>query len=103
VITAAEADDQRTNREPAMVDIRTAVEMILAGRQRIPAHESMLVAVSGIDGSGKGYVTDQIVVRLQQKGVNAVAVNVAGWFNLPSKRFHKKRPAEHFYRHAIHF
>jgi len=86
-----------------MVDIEAAVEMILAGRRRVPAHESMLVAVSGIDGSGKGYVTERIVAGIQQKGLNAVAVNVDGWLNLPPRRFHKKQPAEHFYRHAIRF
>jgi uridine kinase len=86
-----------------MVDIDAAVEMILAGRRRVPAHESMLVAVSGIDGSGKGYVTARIVAGIQQKGLNAVAVNVDGWLNPPSRRFHKERPAEHFYRHAIRF
>jgi uridine kinase len=53
--------------------------MILAARRRIPAHESMLVAVSGIDGSGKGYVAERIVACIQQKAVNAVAVNVDGW------------------------
>jgi uridine kinase len=86
-----------------MVDIHAAVEMILAGRRRIPAHESMLVAVSGIDGSGKRYVTECIVACIQQKPVNAIAVNVDGWPNLPPRRFHEKQPAEHFYRQAIRF
>jgi uridine kinase len=79
-----------------MVDIHTAVEMILAGRRRVPTHESMLVAVSGIDGSGKGYVTERIVACIQQKGLNAVAVNVDGWLNLPPRRFHREQLAEHF-------
>lgn len=86
-----------------MVDIEAAVEMILAGRLRVPAHESMLVAVSGIDGSGKGYVTERIVACIQRKSLHAVAVNVDGWLNFPSRRFHKERPAEHFYRRAIRF
>jgi uridine kinase len=86
-----------------MVDIHAAVEMILDGHRRVPAHESMLIAVSGIDGSGKGYVAERIVARLHPKGVKAVAVSIDGWLNLPSRRFHKERPAEHFYRHAIRF
>ena len=61
-----------------MVDIDAAVEMILAGRRRLPAHASRLVAVSGIDGSGKGYVTERLVAGIQQKGLNPVAVNVDG-------------------------
>ncbi len=86
-----------------MVDIHAAAEMILAGRCRIPAHESMLVAVSGIDGSGKGYVTERIVACVQQKAVNAMAVNVDGWLNLSPRRFHEKRSAKHFDRQAIRF
>jgi uridine kinase len=86
-----------------MISINAAVEMILAGRHRVPTHESMLVAVSGIDGSGKGYVTARIVEGIQQKGVKAVAINVDGWLNLPPRRFLKERPAEHFYHHAIRF
>jgi uridine kinase len=48
-------------------------------------------------------VAERIVARLHPKGVNAVAVSIDGWLNLPSRRFHKERPAEHFYRHAIRF
>jgi len=62
-----------------MLDIQAVVEMILAGRRHIPAHESMLVALSGIDGSGKGYVTSLIVDRLRQEGLNAVAINIDSW------------------------
>jgi uridine kinase len=79
------------------------VEMILARRRHIPVYESMLVAVSGIDGSGKGYVTGLLVDRLQHKGLNAVAIHTDGWLNLPSRRFNQDRPAEHFYHHAIRF
>jgi hypothetical protein len=32
-----------------------------------------------------------------------VTVNVDGWLNLPPRRLHEKRPAEHFYCHAIRF
>ena len=86
-----------------MLDIQAAVEMILAGRRHISVYESMLVAVSGIDGSGKGYVAGLIVDRLRQEGLNAVAINIDGWLNLPSRRFNQERPAEHFYHHAIRF
>ena len=63
----------------------------------------MLAAISGIDGSGKGYVTGRIVDVLQAKGLSAVAINVDGWLNLPEKRFDAANPAEHFYLHAIRF
>ena len=86
-----------------MIDIRTAIEMILAKRHHASADESLLVAVSGIDGSGKGYVTNLIVDGLRQEGLCAVSVNIDGWLNLPSRRFNDEQPAEHFYRHAIRF
>lgn len=86
-----------------MIDMDVAVEMVLAGRRRLPAHESLLVAVSGIDGAGKGYVSSLIGARLRQVGLNAVTIHVDGWLNLPSRRFNEARPAEHFYQHAIRF
>jgi uridine kinase len=63
----------------------------------------MLVAVSGIDGCGKGYVTAHIVAELQRRGARAVGINIDGWLNLPHARFNEERPAEHFYLHAIRF
>jgi uridine kinase len=86
-----------------MNDVENALSTILEKRARIPSSESMLVAVSGIDGSGKGYVTSQIVAGLRHQGVNVVGVNIDGWLNLPHKRFNKEHPAEHFYHHAIRF
>jgi hypothetical protein len=40
-----------------MLAIQAVVDMILAGRRHISAYESMLVAVSGIDGSAFGVST----------------------------------------------
>lgn len=86
-----------------MDDVRTIVQAILDKRSQIPAYESMLVAVSGIDGSGKGYLTARIVAGLRQQGINAVSINIDGWLNLPPQRFNPERPAEHFYHHALRF
>ena len=62
---------------------------------------AILVGISGIDGSGKGYVTRQFVSRLESAGVRAAAINVDGWLNLPAVRFRRKRPAERFYEKAL--
>jgi len=53
-----------------MTDINTIVTAILLKRKRTPLHRSMLVGISGIDGSGKGYLTGKIVAKLEQLGVN---------------------------------
>ena len=79
------------------------IQKILACRTGIPESRSLLVGLSGIDGSGKGYVAGQIEAHLGQYGVPAAIVNVDGWLNLPEERFRSSAPAEHFYEHAIRF
>ncbi len=86
-----------------MATLQDAVDTILETRRSTPAERSVLVAISGIDGSGKGYVTARVVDALQTNGVRTVAINVDGWLNLPDKRFDAANPAEHFYLHAIRF
>ncbi len=64
---------------------------------------SALVALSGIDGSGKGYVSARILERLRDAGCRTAAIGVDGWLNLPLRRFSRENPGEHFYRNAIRF
>lgn len=86
-----------------MVDMDNLVSRILSQRALLPRDRSLLVGISGIDGSGKGYVTLQIQARLAQRSIAAANVNVDGWLNLPDKRFIPKEPAKHFYENAIRF
>ena len=86
-----------------MSTLQTVVDEILDARSSIPSQRSVLTAITGIDGCGKGYVTARIVDALQTKGVRAVAINIDGWLNLPNRRFDTSNPAEHFYLHAIRF
>lgn len=89
-----------------MNELRSITETITRKRRRLLTDltdRSFLVAVSGIDGSGKGYVTAQIVNELQSRDIQAVGINVDGWLNLPPVRFNRDRPAETFYHHAIRF
>ena len=68
-----------------------------------PETRSMLVGISGIDGSGKGYVTRLIDEGLRAKGLNAAVINIDGWLNLPHIRFDPNNLADNFYRNAIRF
>ncbi len=86
-----------------MSELKPVAEAILKQRTSVPPTESVLAAVSGIDGSGKGYLTARLVAELEKLGVHAALINVDGWLNLPSRRFNAERPAEHFYQHAIRF
>jgi uridine kinase len=83
--------------------IEDVVARIGEARRQIPASRGVLVAVSGIDGSGKGYVAGKIVETLRAEGLRVAEINIDGWLNLPHIRFSKENPAEHFYRHAIRF
>ncbi len=85
------------------MSMQLLVGKILEARGQIPGQRSLLVAVSGIDGSGKGYVTAKLVAALQARGVRVAGINIDGWLNLPAIRFNPVNPAEHFYLHAIRF
>lgn len=83
------------------INIDRAIAEILLKRKQTPPGRSLLVGISGIDGSGKGYLTSRMVVELHRQGKDAVGVNVDGWLNLPHHRFNAEKPAEHFYENAL--
>jgi uridine kinase len=86
-----------------MVDMENLVARILDRRALAPDNRSLLVGISGIDGSGKGYVARQLVARLALKSIAAANINVDGWLNLPYRRFNPTDAAKHFYENAIRF
>lgn len=86
-----------------MSDLQTVVGRVLEERRSVPAERSVLVAITGIDGCGKGYLTERLVGALRAEGKRAAGIGIDGWLNLPRKRFDASNPAEHFYLHAIRF
>ena len=86
-----------------MTKLNDLIEKILNRRSQVRYDRSVLVAVSGIDGSGKGYITEKIVSETQSRGVRAIAINIDPWLTLPEQRFNSENPAEHFYHHAFPF
>lgn len=86
-----------------MSGILKVVERICALRQDTSSHHSTLVALSGIDGSGKGYITGHVADQLRQEQFSVAAINIDGWLNLPPIRFSHVDAARHFYMHAIRF
>ena len=84
--------------------MRTLDEITAAVRRRCaaaPGGPAVLVGLSGIDGSGKGYLAGRLHSRLAQAGLEVAPINVDGWLNLPAVRFSSERPGEHFYHHAL--
>lgn len=86
-----------------LTDLDSVVEQIVEARQRESAERAVLVAITGIDGSGKGYLAARMLAALQARGVRAALLGIDGWLNLPNCRFSRDNPAEHFYRHALRF
>jgi uridine kinase len=70
-------------------------------RRDIPATRAILVALSGIDASGKGYVARRLSVVLQSLRIAIIGVD--DWLNVPSIRFTDSDRASHFYRCAFRF
>jgi uridine kinase len=86
-----------------MIGIDEIVRQILERRASAPNTRSLLVGISGIDGSGKGYLAEQLEAHLALHAVASATLNVDGWLNLPEKRFDRNAPAQNFYENAIRF
>lgn len=82
-------------------EVDRAVDAILARYRVGTGSYALLAGVSGIDASGKGYVTARIVAELEARGLRTAAINVDGWLELPHVRFSKDRPAGRFYERGL--
>jgi uridine kinase len=83
--------------------VSRAIEPIESMRHRLSWRRAALVAMSGIDASGKGYLSRDLTQRLRECGWQVALINVDGWLRLPHERFSAGEPARHFYAHAIRF
>jgi uridine kinase len=72
-------------------------------RAKISRTRALLVGISGIDGSGKGYVSAKLAEALRGKPMNVASISGDDWLNLPDVYINRQDPAEHFYKHAVRF
>src|SRR6266700_5447914 len=93
-----------------MVDVEACLHQfdrviseILARRADASGKRAVLAGISGIDASGKGFITKKIAKRLRESGWRVAMINADEWLNLPHVRFHRQDPAKHFYENAIRF
>lgn len=70
-----------------MPNLRSVVDGILGARSNVLVKHAVLVRITGIDGSGKGYVTLRIAEALHARRIRVAAINIDGWLNLPAVRF----------------
>jgi uridine kinase len=79
------------------------VNYILSKKTEMPPKHSLLAGISGIDASGKGFITAKLANKIRRKGFNIANINIDGWLNLPGIRFNPDNAAENFYKNAIRF
>lgn len=79
------------------------ITAIISARAKAPPTRALLVAISGIDAAGKGFVSSRIAEALEKRGIRPAVITVDAWLNLPHVRFGTRDPAANFYEHAIRF
>ncbi len=86
-----------------MIALEQAISLILAKRDLVSPSRSLLVGLSGIDGSGKGYLARHIATAFRGRGFSLASLAADDWAAAPELRFDPNRPAEHFYEHGFRF
>jgi uridine kinase len=59
------------------------------------------IAVSGIDASGKGYISKLLQQELESKGLKIANINIDPWQNPLNIRLRKENAAENFYSNVF--
>jgi uridine kinase len=83
-----------------IINLMTIADRITDLHNQLPAEQPLLAGISGIDASGKGYVTRELA-KLLKPSRNVAVINVDGWLNLPHIRFSETDRGRHFYHHAL--
>jgi uridine kinase len=91
------------NVEACLHQFDRIISKILARRADASRKRAVLVGISGIDASGKGFITQKLTERLRNCGLNVAAISADDWLNLPEVCLNQNNYAEHFYEHAIRF
>ena len=96
-------DHRKRNAHSSNRRLASLVAGIVEVRNRALATRALLVGVSGIDGSGKGFVSVKLADALRAKSLNVALISADDWLNLPDVCMNRDSYAEHFYEHAIRF
>jgi len=75
--------------------------IIEAKRSKIRSNRALLVGISGIDASGKGFITSRLASVLRDRGFRVAGTNVDGWLSLPEIRFYPDDLPGNFYRNGL--
>ncbi|MEM1368239.1 MAG: AAA family ATPase [Cyanobacteria bacterium P01_H01_bin.15] len=62
-----------------------------------------VIGISGIDGSGKGYIAKKLAQGITNAGRKCELIGIDGWIQPPAQRFSSSNPGEYFYRNGFRF
>src|ERR1044071_2875348 len=102
----ARTDEGRSNhmsRRQTTLEYAPVISAIAEKRKALSPERALLVGISGIDASGKGFVTAKLSDQLKERGWKIATIGVDDWLNLPHVRYDALNPATHFYEYAIRF
>jgi uridine kinase len=77
------------------------VEAIARKCDAVVPNRAVLVGISGIDGCGKGFISEKLADSLRTKSLNVAPISADDWLNLPNVCINPDNPGEHFYKHAL--
>jgi uridine kinase len=81
--------------------LASLIATIIDSRNRVSSMRALLVGISGVDGSGKGFVSARLADALRAQSINVAVIAADDWLNLPHVCIDPDNPAEHFYEHAL--
>jgi uridine kinase len=81
-----------------IVEVIASSTSLLAGDSK-----AILVAISGIDASGKGTIARHILDQLKARGIRVALIGLDPWHHPAEVRFSDVNPGEHFFRNAFRF
>ena len=82
---------------------RRVINAIARKRSAVAPDRAVLVGISGIDASGKGYLAAKLAGQLQIEGLKVALISADDWLNLPDVCINRDNYAGHFYEHAMRF
>jgi uridine kinase len=94
-------DYRETDRHSSNRRLASLITAIIDARARMPKGRALLVGISGIDGSGKGFVSAKLADALRSQLINVALIAADDWLNLPAVCIDRKNPGEHFYKHVL--
>ncbi len=84
-----------------MVMISQLADKIIEEYERYASKNLLTVAISGIDGSGKSYITDLLQKELEERKYNTANINIDPWQNPISVRLRKENAAVNVYENIF--